>query len=64
MNKEHRVLWTVLNNAQGMAVKFLINYEAGIIKHSPQIQKWYEESLEEFNILQDFKEKLQNGKQL
>ena len=58
-NKERRVIWTALNNTQGHGAKFLVQYEAGLIKKTPEMESWYNETREEFRILQDAKKEFE-----
>lgn len=55
---EKQIIWTALNNAQNVGLKFLIQYESGIIKKSSEIDKWYQETKHEFKVLQKAKEEL------
>lgn len=53
----NRIIWTALNNAQNAGMKFLIQYESGLITKSPEIDAWYNETKKEFKVLQDTKKR-------
>lgn len=59
--KQRELLWQLINNAQGNAVKFFIKYESGMLIKEPskELTEWYEESKKEFKELQKVKEMLE-----
>ena len=56
-DEQARMLYYVINNAQGYGVDFLMKFESGIFK-SKQLKQCYDETKREFEVLQQIKNKL------